>query len=1080
MSMFAFLMLPLFLRVSGAFTSNSSDASFSFSQSTSIGESSLSSSIATASITTFSSSAVTATASASATIGPNYSPEDLDRLWDVVGPVTPPPFTTTRVPELPIPLPSPPPPLYPSWFSPEPKNILPDLKFPEGFIFGVDTAAFQVEGAVKDEGKGPSVWDFITHQPGAVVDNTTADIADLQYFLYKEDTARVAALGVNAHSFSISWARIFPFGAADSPVNQAGLDHYSDLIDYSLQLGVAPVVTLFHWDTPLALQLSYGGFVSGEIVNDFVNYATTVFEAYNGRVKTWYTFNEPAVFCGQVAALNISFPVGVNSSNAAYRCSYNLLKAHAGAVKAFREKNITGEIAFKNDNFVGTAWRANSTEDAEAVERHAAFQIGIFSDPVYKGDWPKILTDTLSEDYLPRFTEEEKNDILGSADFYAIDSYRSQYVSAPEEGIEACVSNPSNPLWPTCNVVKEFDSDAGWAIGISSDPRTEWLQVTPFQLRPYFSELQKRWPTNKMYIAEFGFAEPFEGIREPQELYRITEDVARTNYYMAYLGEVLLAIHEDKLPIAGIFAWAMVDNMEWTSGLSTRFGIQYVNYTSLERHYKRSAFALAHIYEESQVSQDMYNREIYTSKILLLSSMEIATAHAINLNDGPSNLLQPNTSITNWPPSVATTKALYSSTKMAPARNSFPPIGSIERKYSPVDLDKLWRVVGPVVPPPFTTTPVPVVPFPLPTPPPPLYPAWFSPRPRSILPHLKLPEGFIFGIATAAYQVEGAAKDEGKGPSVWDWATHQSGFVIDNTTVIDYSLELNVEPVITLFHWDMPLALQAYYGGIMSGEIIDDFVKSVFGLRSLLAPDHTISLATRRQYSKRTMVESKHVRAHAGAVKVFREMNITGEIAFKNDNYVGTPWRANSTEDAEAVERHAAFQIGLFSDPVYKGDWPAIVMNTLPEDYLPRFTEKEKREILGSADFYAITSYCSQYITAPDEGIEACVSDPSHPAWPACNVVKEFDSRGWAAGISADPNAPWLQATPLQLRGYLAELQRRWPTNKMYLAEFGFAEPFEGVREPQELYRLKEDVARSSKWDTTPSMTVFTIQKIII
>ncbi|KAI3621240.1 glycoside hydrolase family 1 protein [Moniliophthora roreri] len=490
------------------------------------------------------------------TIERNYSPENLDKLWDVVGTVTAPPFTTTPIPEVPVQLPSPPPPLYPSWFAPEPKGILPDLKFPKDFIFGVDTAAFQVEGAVKDEGKGPTMWDWATHQPGFVVDNTTGDITDLQYFLYKEDTARVAALGVNAHSFSISWARIFPFGTADSPVNQQGLAHYSDL----------------HWDMPLALQAYYGGFTSGSIVADFVNYAKTVFRAYNGRVKTWYTFNEPRVFCGQIASFpfNVTFPAGVNNSNAPYHCSYNLLKAHAGAVKAFREMNITGEIAFKNDDYVGTPWRTNSTEDTEAVERHAAFQIGIFSDPVYRtGDWPKILTDTLPESYLPRFTEEEKQDIHGSADFFAIDSYRSQLIAAPDEGIEACVSDPANPLWPTCNVVKEFDS-AGWAVGISSDPRTPWLQATPNALRAYLGELQRRWPTKKMYVAEFGFAEPFEGIREPQELYRVTEDVARTNYYMTYLGEILLAIHEDKLPIAGIFAWAMIDNMEWSSGLSTR------------------------------------------------------------------------------------------------------------------------------------------------------------------------------------------------------------------------------------------------------------------------------------------------------------------------------------------------------------------------------------------------------------------------------------------------------------------------------------------------------------------------------
>ncbi|KAJ3565484.1 hypothetical protein NP233_g7603 [Leucocoprinus birnbaumii] len=222
----------------------------------------------------------------------DFSPKGLEQLWSIVGgPIQSPPITTTVVPSLPIPVPSPPPPLYPSWFAPEPKNILPNLKLPKGFKFGVATAAYQVEGATKSEGKGPHMWDWNSRQPDGVVDGTTGDVVDLQYFLYKEDVARVAAIGLNAHSLSISWARIFPFGTADSPVNRAGLDHYSDcesalkrfclpehlahrshptVINNHIQHGVEPVVTLFHWDVPLALQAYYGGFTSPKIVDDFV------------------------------------------------------------------------------------------------------------------------------------------------------------------------------------------------------------------------------------------------------------------------------------------------------------------------------------------------------------------------------------------------------------------------------------------------------------------------------------------------------------------------------------------------------------------------------------------------------------------------------------------------------------------------------------------------------------------------------------------------------------------------------------------------------------------------------------------
>lgn len=216
----------------------------------------------------------------------NYTPEVLEQLWSLVcpllrcffcihhiftqvGEVVEPPFTTTVEATVPVTLPSPAPPVYPTWYARTPAKIFPDLKLPKGFKFGVATASYQVEGATKLEGKGPTGWDWAGRQEGAIVDGSNGDVTDLQYLLYKDDTARTAALGLNTHSFSISWSRIFPFGTRDSPVNQEGIDHYSDLIDYSTSLGIEPVVTLFHWDMPLALSAFYGGLTSEEFVADF-------------------------------------------------------------------------------------------------------------------------------------------------------------------------------------------------------------------------------------------------------------------------------------------------------------------------------------------------------------------------------------------------------------------------------------------------------------------------------------------------------------------------------------------------------------------------------------------------------------------------------------------------------------------------------------------------------------------------------------------------------------------------------------------------------------------------------------------
>lgn len=244
----------------------------------------------------------------------NSSPE----YWDLfVGPVQ---TATINITVSATPVPTgelvPPPPLYYSPFPTGAQNPLTSKneswKFPSGFWWGVASAAYQIEGAVQAEGRGPSIWDVYTHRATEItVSNDTGDVGDNQYYLYKQgqslllsshlatnqqiDIARIAALGVPYYSFSISWSRVFPFGKG--PVNELALAHYEDVIDTCLQYGVKPLVTLYHWDLPLFLQNSYGGWLSEEIVDDFVAYAKVVFGRYGNKVSHWFTVNEPIVFC---------------------------------------------------------------------------------------------------------------------------------------------------------------------------------------------------------------------------------------------------------------------------------------------------------------------------------------------------------------------------------------------------------------------------------------------------------------------------------------------------------------------------------------------------------------------------------------------------------------------------------------------------------------------------------------------------------------------------------------------------------------------------------------------------------------
>ena len=214
-------------------------------------------------------------------------------MWDLfVGPVSTISSMNTTVSPTPVPSSEliPPPPLYYSQFPSGqqqpmyPKNE--SWSFPKDFWWGVASAAYQIEGAVKDEGRGPSIWDVLTHRvPNYVTTNETGDISDNEYYLYKQDIARIAALGVPVYSFSISWSRIMPYGKG--PINEKGLAHYDDLINTCIEYGVQPSVTLYHWDTPLYLQNTYGGWLSEDIVDDFVEYARVVFERYGNRVPYW-------------------------------------------------------------------------------------------------------------------------------------------------------------------------------------------------------------------------------------------------------------------------------------------------------------------------------------------------------------------------------------------------------------------------------------------------------------------------------------------------------------------------------------------------------------------------------------------------------------------------------------------------------------------------------------------------------------------------------------------------------------------------------------------------------------------------
>ncbi|TGO83305.1 hypothetical protein BPOR_0667g00040 [Botrytis porri] len=518
---------------------------------------------------------------------------NVQQLWDFfVGPVETATINTT-VSATPVPTSEliPPPPLHYSSFPSgaqvplTPKNE--SWKFPSGFWWGVASAAYQIEGAVADEGRGPSVWDVFTHNAAAIETSfgDTGDVGDNQYYLYKQDIARIAALGVPYYSFSISWSRILPFGKG--PVNELGLQHYEDLIDTCIEYGVQPVVTLFHWDTPLFLQNSYGGWLSPNIVEDFVTYSKIVFSRFGNKVPHWFTVNEPIEFCGQYPFPPGHFtPTTIPSEQQPYYCGHHALLAHAESYHLFKSLGLNGTLSFKNNGGYKIPL-TNSSEDAVATQRAWDFKEGWFANPIYiNGDYPPYLKTYL--DTIPlTFNESQKALINGTADLFAHDAYTSSYYMAPDSGIDACTSNSSHILFPGCFNVTNVNAD-GWLIGAAADPYSSWLHIATDWVPTFLKYIQDTWPSRAgIAVSEFGFSEPYE--YQKTSLSDIRSDARRTLYYKQYMEAILLAISEG-VNVAGCLAWSIMDNLEWGSGYHVKFGMQYVNFTTGERYYKSSFF----------------------------------------------------------------------------------------------------------------------------------------------------------------------------------------------------------------------------------------------------------------------------------------------------------------------------------------------------------------------------------------------------------------------------------------------------------------------------------------------------------
>ncbi len=427
--------------------------------------------------------------------------------------------------------------------------------FPADFAWGFAASAYQIEGAAAEDGRGPSIWDTFARRPGAIADGSSGNVACDHYHRYRDDVQLMAELNARTYRFSTSWSRVLPTGTG--AVNQPGVDFYERLVDALLAAGIKPLVNLFHWDLPQALQ-DRGGFGDPAVVGWFADYAALVAAKLGDRVKDWMTFNEPAVFAFLGHADGIHAP-GLRDWPTAMRVADNELRAHAAAVQAIRAEVEGARIGVAIDvNQVAPA--TDSERDRVAAEQWSSARDAWFLDPLFGRGYPTLGFEAHREaGHLDGVDLSEPP--AGDLDYLGLNYYRRDSVSARSD--------------------RPFDWEIGAAPG-SEQTLMDW-HVAPDGLRDVLIDLNARYAPAEIMVTENGAAYP--DASEPDGRVR---DVDRLEYlarHIAAVGEALRA----GVPLTGYYVWSLLDNYEWSLGYTRRFGIVRVDFDSQRRSAKDSA-----------------------------------------------------------------------------------------------------------------------------------------------------------------------------------------------------------------------------------------------------------------------------------------------------------------------------------------------------------------------------------------------------------------------------------------------------------------------------------------------------------
>ena len=447
--------------------------------------------------------------------------------------------------------------------------------FPKGFFWGTATAAYQIEGAWSEDGKGESIWDRFAHTPGKIKNGDTGDVACDSYHRWPEDIGLMRAMNLNSYRFSISWPRIQPSGSGAA--NSKGIDYYSRLVDALLEAHIRPLVTLYHWDLPQALE-DAGGWTNRDTAARFADYAQLTAQTFGDRVSDWMLFNEPAAFV-DLGYLEGAHAPGRKSLLDFLRATHVVNLAQGAGFRAVK--------AVRPASRVGTAFSmsacepaTNSEQDKLAAERAHAITNIWFLEPALRGRYPEALT------FLPetamRIKSGDMEKVRAPLDFIGINLYYRTIASAT--GAMERVAHAQEWLFP----VKMDGGQQGPKTGFG------W-EVWPKALYDMVLRITRDYNRPVIEITESGCS-----YNDAPDASGAVHDSRRINYHREYLAALARSI-ADGADVRGYHAWSLLDNFEWAEGFSQRFGLAYVDFKTQKRTIKDSGRWYANVAAENRV-----------------------------------------------------------------------------------------------------------------------------------------------------------------------------------------------------------------------------------------------------------------------------------------------------------------------------------------------------------------------------------------------------------------------------------------------------------------------------------------------